>query len=376
MLGPELTFIGQTEVLFEGKQLTFFGGNDYHRLSCHPEVLAALTAAAAQYGLNGAGSRVTTGNHPLYRSLEARLAAFLGTEAAVICSAGYLSATLLMQAVADAYTHLFLDEFAHASLVDAARLSGLPLARFRHADPESLKAQLAASLQAQNRPLVLTDGVFSNSGVIPPLADYGALLERYDGRVLVDDAHGVGVVGPTGKGSGEESGAARERLYQVGTLSKGFGGFGGVIAGDHTLVNAIRTRSGAFIGSTPPPLPVVAATLCAIDLLATQPERIALLQERARTVKSILRELGFAVSEGCAPICSVTFLDAAKNRVLYDQLLSYGIYPSFINYPGCPPGGHFRFTLSSAHMDFQIDALLQCLRENVRLTRPSADSAG
>lgn len=365
MLGPELVFVGRTEVLFGEKRLTFFGGNDYHRLSSHPETVQALTEAATQYGLNSSGSRATTGNHPLYRALETRLAAFLGVEAAAVFSAGYLSATILLQTIGEEFSLLFLDERAHPSLADAARQSGLPIVRFHHADPDSLQTQLTSLLHAGDRPLVLTDGVFANSGVIPPLEEYLELLERYDGRIVVDDAHGVGVVGPTGKGSWEERGAQRERIYQMGTLSKGFGGFGGLITGERALVNKIRARSAAFIGSTPPPLPIVAATIHAIDLLAAQPEQIALLQQRARAVKPALSALGFAVSDGPSPICSVTFLNEAKNHSLYDLLLERGVYPSFINYPGCPPGGHFRFTLSSAHTDLQIETLLECIRASV-----------
>lgn len=361
MLGPELLFVGQTEVLFDGETLTFFGGNDYHRLSSHPETLQALCDASVRYGLNCAGSRATTGNHPLYRKLEARVAAFLGTEDAAICSAGYLSATILLQALGETFTHLFLDEMAHSSLVDAARQSGLPLTRFAHTDPDSLQEQLGL-LRSEDRPLVLTDGVFANSGLLPPLRDYLTLLEKYNGRILLDDAHGVGVVGSHGRGSWEEVGVPRALVYQVGTLSKGFGGFGGLVSGDHALIEAIRTRSKAFIGSTPPPLPVVAATIHAIETLSAEPERLTRLRQRALTVKPALRALGFAVSEGVAPICSVTFRDEAKNRRLAALLRARGIYPSFINYPGCPPGGHFRFTLSSAHTDAHIESLLETLR--------------
>jgi 7-keto-8-aminopelargonate synthetase-like enzyme len=364
MLGPELVFTGRTEVVFRGETLTFFAGNDYHRFSTHPEVLRTLTEAAAQYGLNCAGSRATTGNHPLYNQLEATAAAYLGAEAAALCSAGYLSSTALLQAVGDQFTHVFLDEKAHSSLVDAARQSGLPITVFPHADPEGLRDALKSTLQTRYRPLVATDGVFANTGVIPPLADYAALIEPYNGRLLIDDAHGLGVVGPTGKGSFEEAGIPRALIYQTGTLSKGLGGFGGIVAGSRELIELMRRRSRAFIGSTPPPLPVAAATIRAIEILATEPFHVARLRAVSLRIKPQLRELGFTISGGPAPICSVTYLNEEKNRSLYHHLLTCGIYPSFINYPGCPPGGHFRFTLSSIHSDDQIDRLVEACRSD------------
>ncbi|HLK56898.1 MAG TPA: aminotransferase class I/II-fold pyridoxal phosphate-dependent enzyme, partial [Chthonomonadaceae bacterium] len=227
MIGPELEFVGQTGVLYEGQEYTFFGGNDYHRFSRHPEVVAALAEAVQRYGINCAGSRITTANHPLYLELEAKVAAFLGAEAAAVVSAGYLSATVLMQAVAAQYDVLFLDEIAHACLVDAAYQSGKRILRFRHRDCVQLKWRMEQTLPTGQKPLLLTDGVFASTGALAPLQEYVALMEAYGGKVLVDDAHGVGVLGLTGKGTWEEAGIGRDAILQSGTLSKGLGGFGG-----------------------------------------------------------------------------------------------------------------------------------------------------
>jgi glycine C-acetyltransferase/8-amino-7-oxononanoate synthase len=366
MLGPELTFVGRTGVLFEGRELTFFGGNDYHRLSSHPAVVHALTEAAVQYGLSSAGSRVTTANHPLYLALEAQLAAFLGAEAATICGVGYMSNAMLMQAVGGDFTILFLDETAHPSLAEAALLSGLKTVRFQHCEPEDLAAQCRMHLQAGDRPLVMTDGVFPNTGELAPLADYADVIRPYDGRIHIDDCHALGVIGLTGKGSWEEAGMDRALILQAGTMSKALGSFGGVVAGSRELIAAIHARSTVFIGSTALPLPMAAAATQAVTLLTSAPERIALLRKRTFAFKPALRALGFPVSEGASPICSVTFRDEAKNRVIYDLLLENDIYPSFINYPGCPPGGHFRFTLSSEHTEAQITLLQQTLETAVQ----------
>jgi 7-keto-8-aminopelargonate synthetase-like enzyme len=325
-MGPELEFVGDTEVLYQGQRYTFFGGNDYHRFSRHPEVLAALTEAAQRYGINSAGSRLTTANHPLYLQLEAKVAEFLGAEAAAIVSAGYLSAIVAAQAVAAEFDLLFLDDTAHACLVDAAMQSGKEIVRFQHRDPADL-------------------------------------LEEFDGSLLIDDAHSVGVLGRTGKGTWEEAGMTRRAILQTGTLSKGLGGFGGFIAGSREVIAGVRTVSRAFTGSTPMPFPIAAASLRAIEILQAQPEKIALLRERSARWKPALRALGFPVSEGLAPICSVTFFDAEKNRALGDRLRAHRIFPSFIHYPGSPPGGHYRFTLSSAHSDADIENLYAAIRE-------------
>jgi 7-keto-8-aminopelargonate synthetase-like enzyme len=178
----------------------------------------------------------------------------------------------------------------------------------------------------------------------------------------VDDCHGIGVLGATGKGSGEEAGLPPQSVLLTGTLSKAFGTFGGIVAGSAAMIERVRSTGPGFIGSTPIPLPVAATAIRAIELLSEQPERITMLRSRTLAFKAELRSLGFAVSETASPISSVTFLDAERNRKLYDLLLDHDIYPSFINYPGSPPGGHFRFTLSSEHTDEQIGRLLDALR--------------
>jgi 7-keto-8-aminopelargonate synthetase-like enzyme len=365
-MGPQLEFVGDTEVLYQGKRWNFFGGNDYHRFSRHPAVVQTLVDATHRFGINTAGSRFTTANHSLYIELERCVAEFLGTEAALICSAGYLSSTILLQGIAEEFDQIFIDETAHASLVDAARQSGKPISVFRHSNPEDLNRLVCSKLKSDQRPLVLTDGVFASVGDLAPIAAYADLIQQVNGRIVTDDAHAVGVIGASGKGSWEELGVARELVYQTGTLSKGLGGFGGFIAGSARDIEVIRSRSGAFKGGTPMPLPIAAASIRAIEILSAEPERIARLRQRAEHVKPRLRELGFNVSEGPAPICSVTYLDADKNRILSESLKEHNIFPSFIDYPGSPPGGHYRFTLSSAHSDEEIERLCCAVEDSKR----------
>jgi len=366
MMGPQIEFIGDTQALFEDQLWTFFAGNDYHRFSRHPEVVAALIEATHRHGINSGGSRITTANHALYLQLEEALASFLGVDAAHVCSAGYLSSTMLLQGIARDFDSIFIDSVAHGSLMDAALQSGLPITAFQHRDPEDLACRLTESTNRAARPLLLTDGVFASTGDIAPLMAYATLLSPLGGRILVDDAHGVGTLGTAGRGTHDELGVARDVIYQAGTLSKGLGGFGGFIAGARSDIDSIRSLSRSFKGSTPMPLPIAAASIRAIEILGREPERITRLRYLAETVKPRLRDLGFRISEGVAPICSVTFLDADKNRLLGASLREHGILPSFIDYPGSPPGGHYRFTLSSAHTDSQIESLCNAVALAVR----------
>ncbi len=365
MLGPQLDFIGDTGVLFEGKEYTFFGGNDYHRFSRRPELLAAMAAAAERYGINTAGSRLTTANHPLYLELEARLAEFLGAEAAILCSAGYLSSSILVQGIAELYDVLFVDETAHGSLVDAAQQTGKSVERYSHADPDALGLLMRTTLSANQVPLILTDGIFASMGDIPPLAELTKLASRFGGKVVCDDAHAAGVIGELGQGSWEEAGISRDHIYQTGTLSKGLGGFGGFVAGSNADIARIRFHSRAFTGSTPPPLPIAAASIKALELLTSERYRITLLRERTRVVKQRLKAAGFAVAVGDAPICSVTYLNPHKNQLLCEKLRANGIFAAVIDYPGSPPGGHYRFTLSSAHSDNEINHFCSVLEAGV-----------
>ena len=361
-LGPELRFVDRTKVLFEKKIYVFFGGNDYHRLASHPEVLRAAREVAESDGLSAAGSRVTTGNHPLHRQLEHKAAAFLGAEEAVLCADGYLSNTVAVETIAPDFQQFFLDGTAHASLlVPADCLPRDRVHRFRHGNPESLREELRTHLRAGERPLVLTNGVVSGDGELPPLGAYWEAVRDADGMLIVDDAHGMGTAGLTGKGSPEEARLPPEAFLQTGTFAKAFGGFGGLLAGRSGLCRKVVERSRTFTGATPVPPPLAAAALRALALLQEHPAMITALRERTFRVRERLRTLGLPSCPSPVPILSVTHRNEARNQHLRALLLQNGIYPPFINYPGCPPGGHFRFTLSSLHTDEDVDRLLEAI---------------
>jgi 7-keto-8-aminopelargonate synthetase-like enzyme len=365
MLGSPVKFVDRDYVIFEGKRLLYLSGIDYHRMSNDPEILKALSKAAFEYGISPTGSRTTVGNHFLYVELEERIAGFFDSEASVVLPSGYLANTVLLQAVADEYDTFFLDEASHSSIVDAARPFGREMIYFKHLDPQSLEESLQKQLKKNSKPLIMTDGVFPARGEIPPLDQYAEIAKRYEAKILIDDAHAMAVVGKKGMGSWEEKGVDREVIYQTGTLSKGFGVFGGTIPGEIRLISAIQNRSLGFIGATGLPLPLAAAAIKSIEYLSTNRQRIADLRRRSLDLKDKFRELGFDLPQSPAPIFSITFHDPSQNRRFYRILLENGIYPPFINYPGAPSGGHFRFIITSLTTDEQTTLLLETIKSSL-----------
>jgi 8-amino-7-oxononanoate synthase len=362
MLGPEISFVDQDHVLWAGKPYLYLAGIDYHRMSRHPITVNAVAEGAHQYGINPTGSRMTTGNHPLYAQLEQAIAAFFATESALVCPSGYLSNTLLLQAIASDYDIFFIDEKAHSSLMDAAHQFNKPCFSFRHLDAQHLGEQLKQQLPAGSRPLVMTDGVFPAQGDIPPLKAYAQVIENDGGKILVDDAHAMAVLGETGRGSWEFRGIDRDLIYQTGTLSKGFGVFGGIIPGDSQLITDIHEKSPAFVGCTGLALPLAQAAICSIAHIQAHRHLITDLQERSLRLKQRFDAIGFPMPPTPVPIFSITHGDSGKNTKLKRLLLKNNIYPPFINYPGSPPGGHFRFIITSSTTDEQIDLLFDTVK--------------
>lgn len=365
MLGPELQFVDRDYVLFNGRKLLYLAGIDYHRLSNHPAILKAASEAVEAFGLNATGSRTTTGNHPLYTRLERCVSAFFDCEGTVVCPSGYLSNTIVLQAIGSMYDVFFIDNKAHSSLVDAANQSRMEIHRFEHLDTQSLREQLNTRLSAGSKPLVLTDGVFPARGEMAPLAEYAEVLTPFDGKILVDDAHAMAVVGDTGKGSWEAAGIDRDCFCQTGTLSKGFGVGGGIIPGAGDLMDKIRGNSLAFVGSTGLALPLAAAAIESVSYLKAHRDLIVSLQTRTLALKKRFQEIGFAMPQTPVPIFSITYHDTERNEHLRDLLLDNGIYPPFINYPGGPTGGHFRFILTSSTTADQEELLFRTVERSL-----------
>lgn len=350
--------IDRTYVRFKGRKLSYFSGCDYFRLASHPEVLAAARRGLARDGLNVAASRLTTGNHRLYSELEGQIAAFFAAEDALLVSTGYLTDVVVGQALAGTFSHAIIDEQAHLALQDAARFLDCPVLRFEHTNSEALKDAVRRCGPGA-RLILLTDGMFSRDGSVAPLAAYLKVLPR-DAWVLVDDAHGAGVLGVTGKGTLEHAGIGRRHVIQTITLSKAFGAYGGAILGPRSLRRLITERSHMFIGSTPAPLPLLHAARRSLQLLRADGRFRQRLRANSEYVKSKLREAGWDVGQTPGPIVML-MPRAGAARKIHGALLRAGIYPPFIQYPGGPAGGYFRFVISSEHSRAQLDKLVRVL---------------
>ncbi len=244
-----LQHLDGTRVRWRGRVLLYFAGCDYFRMSRHPDVVRAASQGVERLGLNVAASRLTTGNHRVYEELEIRLAQYFGAPAALVVPTGYLTSTIVAQAMAGDFARVLLDERSHPALKDAAMHFGCSAVTFGHRNPEDLSRKVRQA-GSRGRLVVLTDGMFALDGSVAPLKDYLAGLPR-TAMLLVDDAHGAGVLGKRGGGSPEHEGVRRDRLVQVITLSKAFGVYGGAVIGTRALRNRILRRSRAFLGCTP-----------------------------------------------------------------------------------------------------------------------------
>jgi 7-keto-8-aminopelargonate synthetase-like enzyme len=264
--------------------------------------------------------------------------------------------------VAGNFSHALVDECAHPALRDAARLLDCPVLKFKHRDPEDF-ARAIARCGRGARPIVLTDGMFSHEGSVAPLKAYLAGLPG-DGLILLDDAHGAGILGRTGKGSLEAEGAGRRRIVQCITLSKAFGVYGGAVLGTRELRRNIVGRSRLFIGSTPLPLPLASAAVTSVRILRTDKLLRRRLIQNTVYVKSALRKAGFDIPDTPVPIIPLVLAGEREIMALKRQLLAGGIHPPFLKYPGSPANGYFRFVISSEHSRAQLDNLVDVLTRN------------
>jgi len=360
MIEPDtLQQVNRTCVRWNNRTYAYFGGCDYFRLASHRKVVLAMRAGLRKYGLNVAASRLTTGNNVIYEELEAALARYFDVPAATIVSNGFAAAPVAAQALQGRFNRVLLDEKSHPSVQEASRQFRCLVVPFRHRDPHDL-ARLLARGGAKDKPIVLTDGLFSHTGEVPPLEHYMAHLPAH-GVILVDDAHGAGILGANGRGAPEYAGVPRDRIVQTISMSKAFGAFGGAILGETNLRANIFRASPMFAGSTPLPPPLAAAALTSIKILRTEPRLRQRLERNVQFVRSALSQQGFPVSSAAAPIVVFHPASAKEAAAMTGRLLARKVFPSLIKYPGAPEAGYFRFAIASEHTQPQLDDLLKAL---------------
>lgn len=366
MLEPEpLRQIERTYVLWRNRKLSYFSGCDYFRLSSHPRVGQALVEGLSKFGLTVAASRLTTGNHALYGRLERRLARFFKADTALLVSSGYLSNLVVAQALAGQFSHALLNSAAHPSLIDAAKFLDCPILRFRHEMGTEDLANVIDRCGQGAKLILLTDGMLTNNGSVAPLKEYLRLLPR-DATMLVDDAHGAGVLGAHGRGSLEHTAIDRKQVVQTMSLSKAFGAYGGAILGSKHLRTRMLQRSQLFLGSTPLPLPLANAALAALDILETDQSLRSRLRSNTLQVKNVLNRSGLVLPKNPGPIIALKPGNSSDAPAIKRALLAGGIYPPLIQYPGAPTGGYFRFVISSEHSREQLQSLADVLARNAK----------
>lgn len=350
-------------VRINGRTLVCWCSNDYLGLAGHPALAAAAAEAARAWGVGARASRLLAGSTAWHRQLEAALARWFQAEAALVYPSGYQANLGTLGALLSASDAVVLDRLAHASLWDAARATRATLHVFRHNDAAHAR-QLLSKTAGVRRRILVTEGVFSMDGDTPPLAELLDAADAHDALVYLDDAHGAFVLGPSGRGTPEALGIAHERLLYVGTLGKALGCQGGFLVGPQALIETVRNRARTFIYTTALAVPVAAAAVAALTLVAEEPQRRAQLQDRVRWLHDGLGGLTPA-TEG-SHIASVIVGDAPAAVALSRQLWERGLWAPAIRPPTVPKGtARLRVSLTALHTTDHIAALVQALRECV-----------
>jgi glycine C-acetyltransferase/8-amino-7-oxononanoate synthase len=350
------------EVELDGHRVLLFSSNNYLDLAAHPRVTEAAINAIRRYGVGAGASRLVSGSLRPHRELEERLAAFKREEAALVFSTGYQANLGLIPTLAGDRDVLYVDRLCHASLIDACRLCEAPLRVYRHRD----HAHLARLLQ-QGRPprpaLIITDGVFSMDGDLAPLPELCKAAEQAGATLVVDDAHGTGVMGTDGRGTVEHYGLEGRAIVQMGTLSKALGGMGGFVAGSRDLIEYLVNRARPFIYTTALPPAMAAAAAAALDVIEAEPERRARLWSLRDLLHEGVRRIGFDTLDSRSPIIPLLVGDADQALALSDQLLAHGVYAPAIRPPTVPAGtSRIRMSVTAGHTPAQIDHVLDVLK--------------
>jgi glycine C-acetyltransferase len=342
-------------VVDERKVLNFCS-NNYLGLANHPKLVAAAGAAAEEFGVGPAAVRSIAGTMGLHLELERRLARFKGVSAAITFQSGFTANLGTIPALVGRGDAIFSDELNHASIIDGSRLSRAEIVRYAHCSPEDLDRQLRLRRTEFGRALVITDGVFSMDGDVAPLDRICEVANAYDAILMVDDAHGEGVLGAGGRGIVDHFGLHGKVDVEVGTLSKAFGAVGGVVAGDPLIVEWLRQRGRPFLFSSAMTAPDVAACLAGLDLLEESTELVDRLWENTAYFREEMGKLGFDTGSSTTPIIPVMLGEAPLAQAFSKSLFDAGVFAMAIGFPTVPQGkARIRVMISAAHEKADLD---------------------
>ena len=348
------------EVRVDGEALLSFCSNDYLGLANDARVIAALCEGAQRNGAESGASHLVTGHSTVHHALEEELAAFVGAERALLFSTGYMANLGVVSALLGRHATVFEDKLNHASLIDAARLSGASVQRYPHADLTRLEKLL---VETDGEKIILTDGVFSMDGDIADVAHLSALARQHDAWLLVDDAHGMGVLGANGGGTLElQACRAQAPLILLGTLGKAFGTFGAFVAGDADLIEYLIQQARTYIYTTALPSAIAEATRASLRIVQTENWRREVLAQRVAQFRSGAAQLGLRLLESTTPIQALILGDAEAAMTASEVLRAQGLLVAAIRPPTVPAGGaRLRITFSSAHTQEHVERLLAAL---------------
>lgn len=353
-----ITETNGSEVVIEGKKRLMLGSNNYLGLTFHPKVREAAKAAIDEYGTSCSGSRFLNGTLALHEELEGRLAAFLGMEAAAVVTTGYSTNLAALGALLQRDDIAVLDQQNHASIYEGVMISRCRIKRYEHVDMEDA-AKVMAALNPSKNAAIITDGVFSMEGDIAPLPELVALKKKYGARLIVDDAHGLGTMGPTGRGTAEHWGVQDDVDLITGTFSKSFASIGGVIAGPKSVINFIRHHGRSLIYSASMSPAHVAAALAALDIMENDSEPRERLHANVRRMRKGLQELGYKVGDADTPVLPIYIGEEMRMLPFWRMLFDEGVYTNAVIPPAVAPDATLvRTSFMAMHTPEQIDFAL------------------
>lgn len=350
--------------IYEGREVIMLTSNNYLGLADHPEIKKAMKETVDLFGSSTCGARLHNGTTVLHKELEERLASYLGTESALIFSAGFLTNVGTISALGDGETVIITDQLNHMSIVDGYKLAEGKVKIFTHNDMDKLKYILERSREAKRR-LIVVDGVFSMDGDIAPLDEIIALAQEYGAMVMVDEAHSFGILGPTGRGTTEHYGVNADII--MGTFSKALAGVGGFIASTADICEYVRHTAHSYIFNAAPPPVVVAGVIKALELMEKESWRREKLWHNTIRFRSGLIQLGFDTMGSVTPVIPIFIGDDMKTMVMSKELLNEGVYIASAIFPAVPQGmSRFRTTITAALEDEDIDRALDVLGKVAR----------
>jgi len=351
-------------LVVDGRKVLNFCSNNYLGLANHPQLVAAAKTAAEKMGVGPAAVRTIAGTTSLHLELEQRLAAFKGVEAAISFQSGFTANLATIPALVSKEDVIFSDRLNHASIIDGCRLSGAKIIPYEHCDITSLESVIKDNLSNFRRAIIITDGVFSMDGDVAPLDKIYNVAKMYEILLMVDDAHGEGVLGKGGRGIVDHFGLHGKVDVEVGTFSKAFGVVGGAVAGKATIIEWLRQRGRPFLFSSAVTPADVAACIAAIDILESSTELVDLLWENARYFKAGMKSLGFNTGVSTTPITPVMLGEAPLAQQFSRELFESGVFAMALGFPTVPQGkARIRVMISAAHAKEDLDKGLEAFEK-------------